>query len=301
MTPATAAPRYWRLTLGARGGAELQRHGIANPLIIGVGRDVEEIPRLASLLFPLCPHAHGLAALRAVRRALGAVPTSGGQCGAEDALAGAEALSTTVWRAALTWAPLIDEPPQPEPVRVARHVVEQLAGLLFPQGWDALDGAGAGLETASRARLSAQMDAALAAVSARQQRVYDAAQHHGQANAFARHLEAIQELRLHWDETLDGLEAWEAPSLSVYGCGSGEGRIATARGMLTHRVELDDGHVLNWTYDAPSDRILAPDGPLIREVRATRNLDEEGARWLIAAHDACVPCEVDSLRAVRHA
>ncbi|WP_142848338.1 nickel-dependent hydrogenase large subunit [Telmatospirillum sp. J64-1] len=76
--------------------------------------------------------------------------------------------------------------------------------------------------------------------------------------------------------------------------GTGFGLMPSARGLLAHRVALEDGHVADWRILAPTEWNFHPDGPLVRGLTgAWAGEDAEWrARLLIAALDPCVSCEV---------
>ncbi len=138
MTAGPAMGRQYRLHLTVTDNRVSAAHvacaGPVNPLVIGEGRSIREALHLAGLLFPLCPAAHKGAALRAVEQAAG-VALPPGQRTAREAVLLAEAVSGTVWRAAMQWRTLLGDTPDPAPVRLARDGAASLARALFTEDW----------------------------------------------------------------------------------------------------------------------------------------------------------------------
>jgi hypothetical protein len=97
----------------------------------------------------------------------------------------------------------------------------------------------------------------------------------------------------------DGNTSWFG-SLSL-GDGAGLGWVETARGLLMHRVVIDDGRVLQYRIVAPTEWNFHENGALVRGLRGMAAASEEDARsraqWLVQSLDPCVACEVT----VRHA
>lgn len=79
------------------------------------------------------------------------------------------------------------------------------------------------------------------------------------------------------------------------GSGTGTARVEAARGVLAHRITLDDGRIGDWTILAPTDWNFHPDGPLVRGLAdAPAGADpEHRVRLLVAALDPCVACQVE--------
>lgn len=84
----------------------------------------------------------------------------------------------------------------------------------------------------------------------------------------------------------------DAPALTA-GSGSGLGLVEAARGLLAHRVELEDGLVKRYQILAPTEWNFHPAGPLARGlVGAPAEGIEHRARLLVHALDPCVACGV---------
>lgn len=78
------------------------------------------------------------------------------------------------------------------------------------------------------------------------------------------------------------------------GSGAGLGMVEAARGLLAHRVELEDGRVTSYRILAPTEWNFHPAGPLaagLREVPAGDGLERQ-AHLLVHALDPCVACTV---------
>lgn len=127
--------------------ARVERHGPDNPLAVGVGRPAGQAPVIAGLLFAACPHAHGVAALRALEQAA-ETTLPPGQAAAREAIVLAEALAASLWRFALSWPalPPLDgsstaQAPDPASVKAARDAAQNLTHALFPAGWTRIGGA----------------------------------------------------------------------------------------------------------------------------------------------------------------
>ena len=78
------------------------------------------------------------------------------------------------------------------------------------------------------------------------------------------------------------------------GSGSGLGVVDAARGLLAHRVEIEEGMVSRYQILAPTEWNFHPQGPLHAGLMgAEAGPDPEGrARLLVAALDPCVACSV---------
>jgi Ni,Fe-hydrogenase I large subunit len=78
------------------------------------------------------------------------------------------------------------------------------------------------------------------------------------------------------------------------GTGAGLGLAEAARGLLIHRVELEDGRVRRYQILAPTEWNFHPEGPLVQGLvgaKAGDGLDWR-ARALVAALDPCVECSI---------
>lgn len=77
------------------------------------------------------------------------------------------------------------------------------------------------------------------------------------------------------------------------GNGAGLGMVEAARGLLAHRVELEDGRVTRYQILAPTEWNFHPAGPLVRGLVGMPVEDlQRRAQWLAYALDPCVACTV---------
>ncbi len=118
---------------------------------------------------------------------------------------------------------------------------------------------------------------------------------HGLIARFAARLVEIAEALRELEElVLDLSDDAGAPG-AIAGSGIGFGLIDAARGLLVHRVELEEGVVRRYQILAPTEWNFHPDGPLRRGlvgVAAGPDLAWR-ARLLAAALDPCVACSVE--------
>ncbi len=293
---------------GDRLSARVNRHGPENPLVTGLGRRGTDAPRLAGLLFSLCPHAHAVAAQRALEDAAGVAP-SPSEHAARDISVLSEALAAAVWRMGVDWPALRGAPPRLAPVKAAR------------------DGAAA-LRTGDPAGRHALADA-LAAVAAETAPVLERAraipirpgdaarppqEETPRALSETPHAEppsdlsswfAAQAAHAHTVlETLDAVLADHEPGAAPRTpderpwdetSGAGVGSALTARGRLRHAITLDAGRIVAWRADAPTDINFAPHGPVEHWVDRLAPCPDptEALTWLVAAFDPCAPCAVE--------
>ncbi len=78
------------------------------------------------------------------------------------------------------------------------------------------------------------------------------------------------------------------------GAGTGVGVVEAARGLLAHRIELEDGRVKSYRILAPTEWNFHPAGPLAAGLTGAPAEDglERRARLLVHALDPCVACTV---------
>ncbi|HCX34082.1 MAG TPA: hypothetical protein DHV08_11360, partial [Rhodocyclaceae bacterium] len=83
--------------------------------------------------------------------------------------------------------------------------------------------------------------------------------------------------------------------------GCGMAAVETARGVLMHRVDLEDGRVSRYRIVAPTEWNFHPQGAFVRGLAGTPASDtgeaHRAAALLAHALDPCVACEIR----VRHA
>lgn len=295
-----SAVRRYALRLRQAGGgvdARVERYGPADPLAVAVGRAPEDAPRLAGLIFSICPMAQTAAALGALE-AISGRPPAGAK--AREALVLAEAVAGAVWRAGMTQAELLDRQPLIEPVRGAREAVEALRSALFQTDWRQIGGVEPRVDkTAAQtaaARLRNALDAAAPVCKAVQDRVqaFDLASYF---LAQTHHAEALMDQL----EVALALADQGAPrGLTFVSDGTGEAEIPTARGPLRHVIEVRQGQIATWRAEAPTDKNFADGGPVelaAKHLSAGPDLADR-ARWLVAAFDPCAPVEVIEEEAV---
>jgi Ni,Fe-hydrogenase I large subunit len=76
--------------------------------------------------------------------------------------------------------------------------------------------------------------------------------------------------------------------------GAGLARVETARGVLLHRVRVEDGLISEYAVVAPTEWNFHPQGAYAREALLITATDdaERKARMLALSLDPCVACEV---------
>lgn len=298
---------------------------------MGIGRDLGDAVTLAGLLFPICPRAHQIAALRAAEQA-GSVELPQGQALAREIALLSEGVFGAVWRAALSWAKMLDQPVPAAAVQIARSGHDAMLRGLFEGPW-AVPGGGvviadipALLKAASAlARafyqvrplgLAARDYAAgvrldVPAVSAAHTASFielnaacDEVEESPRALLSGRHkpptlapwfdaqLAHAEGLLIELHEAIQQLYPAQPYRISQRLTGSGIGIAMTARGRLRHAITLEDGVVTSWSAMAPTDWNFAANGPAVKAASALKSPDEKAAACLIAAFDPCAPCEV---------
>jgi uptake hydrogenase large subunit len=88
------------------------------------------------------------------------------------------------------------------------------------------------------------------------------------------------------------LDSPDAGASSARISGDGAAHVATARGLLSHRAEIDGGRIAAYEITAPTDVNFTADGPAARGLAALAAARHDGiekpARLLIEAFDPCV-------------
>jgi hypothetical protein len=102
-------------------------------------RPLEDVPRLASQLFPLCGMAHAAAALSAIEAALGVVP-SPAQEALRELVVLAEHGATVGWRILMDWSAILDGAPDVRACADIRRAVAALNTIAERGGWLRLGG-----------------------------------------------------------------------------------------------------------------------------------------------------------------
>ena len=328
MTGSGAGDRLRRycLHLTASGQpARLVRTGPAQPTAVGLGQPATMAPHLAGLLFPVCPAAHAGAALAAIEAAA-QITLSPGQHAARQLLVLAEAVAGGIWRAALTWPPLVGDTPDPAPVKQARACVARLPAALYRGSWRRPGGARLAVDAAALGAAVEALAEAAAWVAAGPRPVAghapwtevvadpttdpitDSASEpeelcweetpyarHGGSDRFAAQRDDLQamtrRLRRAAGAVLDARTDLPSP-WSETTTGQGLGVVPTARGRLRHVMALRNGRMTAWRADAPTDWNFAPRGPVVRAAATLGPGADREAGLLVSAFDPCAPCTV---------
>lgn len=118
------------------------------------------------------------------------------------------------------------------------------------------------------------------------------------ARLIARLVEIAAALR-ELEELVQDLCDEPSAAAELLGSGAGLGVVDAARGLLAHRVEIEEGVVSRYQILAPTEWNFHPAGPLHASLMgAPAGTDPEWrARLLVAALDPCVACTIE----VRHA
>jgi len=252
-----------------------------------VGRPAEALPPLLERLFPVCGKAHRIAAARAIEAA---GPDRAGGDEAERAIVlEAEIALAHAFRACVDWPALVGWPGDQAGLRAV--------ALAARSGGDRA-GLGRCLARAVFAgtpprRLTPQGILAWAAAAP------------GATAAFVRAVQALDDPMLTHRllvrlasirHVVDGLAApaprspapKTPPVAAPAVAGHGRGTALTSRGPLTYAVELAAGLVVGLANSAPTDRLLAPDGPLpARLVGWPASGAERRAALTLAVLDPC--------------
>lgn len=287
--------------------------GLFRPLAVvrvALGRTPEGFLHLLPMLFPLCGMAHGVAALRAIERALELeVPAT--QERARDTLCLLDALAAHAWRAALDWPALSGARAEPFKVAAARRAAEATVRALYPDGdWLRPGGGRLAPDTAAIAELLPRIRA-IGDGMALDQRLVELRT--GLAAAFAgaspewvpalhtRFRVTAAQARHDAQAAVDALTAQGqvtpvAPMPMVVADGSGRGTASTARGPLAYEVALRGGRVQECRIDAPIDRAFGPGCEAERLLAGIGSVARPtiAARWLVAALDPCAPVTVEA-------
>lgn len=326
-----APPLGFKLVLSRSGHSpRIERVGPSNVTQVGLGRGIEDLPKLAALLFPVCARAQAAAALLAGERAAG-ISLTKVQSAARESIVLAESLAACVWRAALTWPELLGRPGHPDLVKQARDASNDLADAIFADDWARVGGADLRFDTPQirESLLSLQgvlksLTGSVDEVAARSKRAVSPTLRPVDAETLVLDRALADEPReetprslimssvsgwcvsdwflAQWQyalQILDRLRATliqidrePAPAAFDIEDGVGFGVVMTARGRLWHGVQLEEGRVTRWATMAPTDWNLARGG-LLEQLATGVPLEadpEAQAKWAIAAVDPCAPC-----------
>jgi coenzyme F420-reducing hydrogenase alpha subunit len=222
------------------------------------GREAEQVVQLIPLVYSLCGRAQGVAARAALAAARGTALSA-----QIDGAVWAEAVREHAWKLFVDWPGQLGLPADEAFfVRLMR----------VPQGPD-----GALREALAAHPLPARLCAA-------------AGESPSAALFGLRTRERLGALRDWLDHRPGELGTVAAVCLAP---GEGEGRVATARGMLVHRLTLEGERVSGYRIVAPTDRHFAPDGEAARcfesLVGLARDAAERQVKLLALGFDPCVP------------
>lgn len=311
----TALRRYAvraRLSDG-RLDASIIREGPLNPLAVGVGRPAADAPRLAALLFPLCPHAHRAAAERALEDAAGLTPDPAHDAARAIAVL-SEALAAAIWRMGVDWPARRGAPARLEAVKAARDgaaallagdaagrvalahalaaVEEEAAPILAHARGLHLRGPGDACSPAEETPRLLDDPGGFAAATATDLSPWFTAQAR-HARMLSRELDAACAAH---DRKRRGAAASSTAICDAVDATSvtGAGAAMTARGRVRHMITLEAGRIMSWRAIAPTDVNFAPQGPLAhwaRRLIATAD-PADALAWLVAAFDPCAPCAI---------
>ncbi|MEM8800654.1 MAG: nickel-dependent hydrogenase large subunit [Pseudomonadota bacterium] len=134
MTAPLNLSRRYTLVFQRSGNAQVVRTGPVDILAIGRGQQLSSMIPIVGLLFPICPRAHQAALLSATENAAGMTLTTAQQA-ARDCAVLAEAISSAVWRSALSWPKLAGSADRPQIVAQARAASDAIEAAIFPNGW----------------------------------------------------------------------------------------------------------------------------------------------------------------------
>lgn len=306
------------------GQVEIASTRPAAPARMFEGHAADEMTATIGRVFSLCGTAQTVAALRAVEQALGIAPAPGVEA-ARDAARLAEMITQTTMRLALHWPRVLGLNLRPELVRAAMEVERAVEAQILGPDWRS-PGAGvtaapedvdtllAPLHALTRDSLPGQLGAALAARSiesfgalpegqppeagalARNWKASPVAAtraRHG-AGLAARLAAAVADLHGLPGDLRAGLDDVTpvAPRRPSRDTGQGEATVETARGPLTHRVEIAQGHVTRCATEAPTEANFTPEGPVATGLFGAP-LDRVAAELHVLAIDPCVACQVD--------
>ena len=275
---------------------DLQRPSVTR-LFIGQLPDV--VIKTVPYLFTLCAHAQRVAAQAAVNIALGETPRT-----PDHAELWIEVLHENLWRLLLDWPVAVGLPPAKDAFvawrsgrngddvvantgKLVDTVLKPLADACLAR----LAGDGGDEHHHRQALPVLAPDAWLAFWQGMQDRMPDV--------SLPSSISAIYRARLlEVDTALAALEAHRPfPIASAGGTGWGVGQTLTARGVLTHAVHVDDGLVVRYRVQAPTDSLFANAQPLTALLANRRfvTLDQarQGLDQAILALDPCLPYIVE--------
>lgn len=316
-----------RITLTPAGG-RVGSVAIASTRPVAAARMFEglaagEMTARIGRVFSLCGAAQTVAALGAVEQALGIAPVPG-VAAARDAVRLAEMITQTAMRLALHWPRVLGLDLRPDLVRTALEAERSLEARVLGADWRA-PGAALAVPAAMDeplAALTALADDPLPGVLAKAlaargiegfgplasgqgpeagalSRNWDApavaearARHGaGLATRLAASRHDLARLTVALSDALARVTQ-SPPRPATRQTGQGEATVETARGPLTHRVEIADGIVTACETEAPTEANFAAHGPVASGLIGAP-LDAVAAELHVLAIDPCVACSIE--------
>lgn len=275
---------------------DLQRPSVTR-LFIGQLPDV--VIKTVPYLFTLCAHAQRVAAQAAVNVALGETPRT-----PDHAELWIEVLHENLWRLLLDWPVAVGLPPAKEAFiawrsgRNGDEVVASTANLVETVLAPLAESCLAQLAGAEGDAVHHPQAAPVLAPEAWLD-YWQGMQARMPAQPLPESVSAIYRARLREvDTALKALaEGLPFPIASAGGAGWGVGQTLTARGVLTHAVHVEDGKVVRYRVQAPTDSLFA-DARALAALLANRRfvtLDQarQGLDQAILAVDPCLPYVVE--------
>lgn len=253
-----------------------------------VGKPIDEAAILSAHLHALCPHAHRIALLSAAEIA-NETPCSDDQHAARGYALLAEAAGAAAFRFGALWPMLLGHRPEP------------MAG----KAWRAA-------QAAARAAVAGGFDEA--AHKAVHQGLHDLVQPGGLAGRLIADAAALKEEPdlqrpghsmfdrlpelLHHARALV-LRVRDASSSAndvhcsakALGVGRARAQVEVVRGLLDVEVSVRAGALASYTAQTPTDRVMAPSGPLAQALAQVRRVST--APLVVMALDPCAPVALE--------
>lgn len=252
-----------------------------------VGQSVSDAVRLTAYLHALCPHAHAIALQQACETAMQAPQTEEVQARRGYALL-AEAAGAAAFRFGALWPMLLGHRPDAaagKTWRAAQGAAQSaLSGALDVQARDA---AHHGLKSLVQpGGLAGRLIADAAVLKNEPDPVRPA------RALFDRLPELLQDARILTQRLMSAVGD-QTPALLCEATGDGRARaeVDVVRGRLSVDVSVMDGRVRAYAAQTPTDRVMAPDGPLV--VALTRVQRASTAPLVVMALDPCAPVALD--------
>lgn len=280
----TQAPGAWRIERDGFGHVRIRRPYDLDAAMRGA--PIERAGVLAASLHALCPHAHRIAYEAALEAALGQEPSAERDKGRAQAMT-AEAAGAAALRLGMFWPHAFGVAPAEAtaPARRAAHDLAQAALAGEPSPLIARSLGESLLRLADAAQTLDMADLAHAALA-------DMADPEAPSHPLALRIDAmLSDTRTRAAALREG-RIEEAPlARASGGDGVGAAIVQSVRGPLHVSLAVRDGKIVNFESNAPTDRLMAPGGPIARAVAAA-----EGVAQAHAALIALDPCAAVELR-----